>query len=237
MLFNDKRNIFLFTIILLEDNESPPKQTKNLTYSNPNNNFFDSFDLQLYSSSNQHNELLKKKLKHSNVDNGMNSIITSHLHLAPYTKAINMLKSIANYHIPFEKMMLISTISLEITECVNEFWMGFEHIIQANNLNIDADELMSLFIYIMIKSELTDLLIHLRMIKDFTTSSSKSSMVGYYYVTLEASLMYVLDMKNIHDISRVEKKVNFENGLGFVNEQVGQSILDDSSLAINMNNI
>jgi len=126
-------------------------------------------------------------------------------------------------------MMLISTISLQITDCVNEFWQEFENIIAPNNLNIDADELISIFIYILIKSKIYDLLIHTRIIKDFTTSSSKSTMIGYYYVTLEASLLYILEIKNVSDLKKMQKakpenkiilrdnEENLENGI-YANE-------------------
>ena len=150
--------------------------------------------------------------------------------------------------------MLISTISLEITECVNNFWKDFHHLIEANYLNIDADELMSIFIYIIIKSEINDLLIHLRMVKDFTTSSAKSTMVGYYYVTLEASIMYLLELDNINGVEDLKNKEaknkldeRDEDNLGYNKKVNGQEngssekkrinnrefILDDSSLAIN----
>jgi len=205
---------------IINYNETPPK--------NINSEF------QVYSSSNNMNDSMKKTLNNRSIHfSRVENPVSEEL---PFSKAINLLKTIVNYKVPFEKMMLISTISLEITECVNEFWKEYEYVIEPNNLNIDADELMSIFIYIMIKSELYDLFVHLRLIRDFTTSSSKSTMVGYYYVTLEASIMYILEIKNINDLkkkktsSMIEVQDDYKQNLGSPNKQ---SVLDDSSLAIN----
>ena len=66
-------------------------------------------------------------------------------------------------------------------------------IMTSSLLNIDADELMSIFIYIIIKAQMPNLLIHMKIIKDFTTSITKTTMMGYYFATLEASILFILD--------------------------------------------
>ncbi len=118
----------------------------------------------------------------------------------PYEKAIKLLRSIKSYRIPFEKMLVLSNISTEITNAVNFFWKEMDGIISPSYLNIDADELMSIFIYMIIKSQMSSLLVNMKIIKDFTTSQSKSTMVGYYFVTLDASILFILDM----DIKKIE---------------------------------
>lgn len=112
-----------------------------------------------------------------------------------YEQAIKMLKSINRYRVPFEKMILVATLASEITECVNEFWKDFENIVTSALLSIDADELMTIFIYVIIKSNMPDLLIHAKFIKEFTTSNSKSTMIGYYFTTIEAAIIYILSVK------------------------------------------
>lgn len=122
-----------------------------------------------------------------------------------YESAIKLLKSVSKYKVPFEKMMLIATISTEITECVNNYWKEFENVITSSLLNIDADDLMTIFIYIIIKSNMSELLIHSKFIKEFTTSTTRSTMMGYYYTTLEASLIYILSIKDKTDLQNREK--------------------------------
>jgi hypothetical protein len=104
------------------------------------------------------------------------------------------------YKVPFEKMILVASISHEITDCVNIFWKDFEKNITPSLLNIDADELMTIFIYIIVKAQFPEVLIHNKIIKEFTTSTSRSTVVGYYYTTLEASLIYILSIKDKNEL-------------------------------------
>ena len=119
---------------------------------------------------------------------------TSHKNSYPYECAIKTLRSIKNYKIPYEKMLIISSISSEIKESVNDFWKDMDRVVTSSLLNIDADELMSIFIYIILKSQMSSLLVHMKLIKEFTTSVAKNTMVGYYFVTLDASIMFILEM-------------------------------------------
>jgi hypothetical protein len=148
-----------------------------------------------------------------------------------YSAAIKLLKTISKYRVPFEKMMLIATISSEITECVNIFWKDFNEVISSSLLNIDADELMTIFIYIIIKSQMSELLIHSKFIKEFTTSTTRSTMMGYYYTTIEASLIYILSVNNKNDLLNRDKirQSLVPNKTSFINEK------EDYNLAINMN--
>lgn len=138
-----------------------------------------------------------------------------------YEQAVKMLKSINRYRVPFEKMILIATLASEITECVNEFWKDFENIVTSSLLNIDADELMTIFIYVVIKSHMPELLIHAKFIKEFTTSNSRSTMIGYYFTTLEASIIYILSVKDKDDLRNKDKDVLFSslmpNKISFLN--------------------
>ena len=88
--------------------------------------------------------------------------------------------------------MLIAKISTEITNCVNYCWEGMENYISPTLLNINADELMSIFIYIALKSQMPDLLIHKKIISEFTTKTTKQSTIGYYNITLEAAIEYII---------------------------------------------
>jgi hypothetical protein len=153
-------------------------------------------------------DILSKSIKKKKEDSCKNinfknkyQVKTSH----SYEAAIKLLKTISKYKVPFEKMMLIATISTEITECVNNYWKEFENVITSSLLNIDADDLMTIFIYIIIKSNMSELLIHSKFIKEFTTSTTRSTMMGYYYTTLEASLIYILSIRDKSDLQNREK--------------------------------
>lgn len=128
-----------------------------------------------------------------------------------YEQAVRMLKSINRYRVPFEKMILVATLASEITECVNEFWKDFENIVTSSLLSIDADELMTIFIYVIIKANMPDLLIHAKFIKEFTTSNSKSTMIGYYFTTIEAAIIYILSVKDKESLNCKNKDNDIMN--------------------------
>ena len=118
----------------------------------------------------------------------------------PYETAILLLKQIKKYKTPFEKMMIIASISNEITDCINDFWNEMESYIKKDFLGIEAEQIMTIFIYIIIKSGITDIFVHCKMIKFFTTCTTKSSMIGYYYSTIEASITYIRTLKNVDEL-------------------------------------
>ena len=118
----------------------------------------------------------------------------------PYETAIQLLKQIRKYKTPFEKMMIIASISNEITDCINDFWTEMENFIKKDFLGIEAEQIMTIFIYIIIQSGITDIFVHCKMIKYFTTCTTKSSMIGYYYSTIEASITYIKTLKNVDEL-------------------------------------
>lgn len=118
----------------------------------------------------------------------------------PYETAIQLLKQIKKYKTPFEKMMIIASISNEITECINDFWRNLNNYIKNDLLNLEIDQLMAIFIYIIIKSQIFDISVHCKIIKSFTTCITKASMIGYYYSTVEASVSYIQSIKNVKEL-------------------------------------
>lgn len=148
-------------------------------------------DLIVYSSTDLLAKSIRKARRKSNI-----VIPNDKKYFSAYKPAVSLLRSISKYRVPFSKMLLFASISSEITECVNEFWKDFNDLITPSLLNIDADELMTLFIYIIIKSQMPQLLVHCKFVKEFTTGSTRSTMIGYYYTTVEASLIYIMAIKD-----------------------------------------
>ena len=124
----------------------------------------------------------------------------------PYETAIQLLKQIQKYKTPFEKMMIIASISSEITDCINDFWRDLNSYIKNDLLNLELDQLMIIFIYIIIKSQIYDISVHCKIIKSFTTCITKASMIGYYYSTVEASVSYLQSIHNIKELLKNKSK-------------------------------
>ena len=120
----------------------------------------------------------------------------------PYGQAIEFLKKIIDFKVPLEKLIIIASISSLITECVNNYWKKVEKLIQPSMLNIDADELMTIFMYIVYKCNMPALFVHADFIKYFTSPTTKSTMIGYYYTTLQGCLDFLLQIKNKQEFTR-----------------------------------
>ena len=140
----------------------------------------------------------------------------------PYGTGINLLRSIKKFKTPFEKMMIIASISDKITECASDFWKDMEKYIKKDLLCIEADELMTIFLFIIIKSKMPELAIFAKMIKNFTTSTTRGTMIGYYYTTLEATIAYIEELKDINEV--LKKKEQLLNARISLRDSIRNSI-------------
>ena len=156
----------------------------------------------------------KKKydVNYENIYNIKNKIQINYL-----TTSIKKIKQLESIKIPYEKMMKIASISSTITKSINNYWKGMEKYINPYFLNITADELMIIFVLIVIKSDYPKLLIHKQLIQEFTTRTTKSTTIGYYNTTINAAIEYIKneiikeyklenDLEQIKDID-----INIEN--------------------------
>ena len=118
----------------------------------------------------------------------------------PYETAIQLLKQIEKYKAPFEKMLIFASLSNEIKNCIDDFWKDMEDYIKNDLLGVEAEQLMTIFVYIISKAQIEDILVHCKLIKLFTTTMTKSSMIGYYYSNAEASVNYIQTLKSVKEL-------------------------------------
>ena len=83
-------------------------------------------------------------------------------------------------------------------------------------LGIEAEQLMTIFIYIIIRAQINDILVHCKLIQLFTTSVIKSSMIGYYYSNAEAGVSYIQNLKNIKEL--------LKGNIDVFNDNIGENI-------------
>ena len=115
----------------------------------------------------------------------------------PYLSAIKLLKSLKKYKAPFEKIVIIAAISDQITESASNFWSEMEKYVKNSFLFIEADEIMTIFLFIMIKSQMPEIIIFSKMITNFTTPNTRSFNLSYNFTLLEASLEYISSLKDL----------------------------------------
>ena len=136
----------------------------------------------------------------NNSDSGiyLNNEITSK---TPYFSAIKLLKSIIKYKTPFEKIILLAAISDQIMESANTFWKGMEQYIAKDFLYIDSDEFLKIFLFVVIKTQMPEILIECKIINNFTSDFTKSFNLSYNFSLLQASIDYINDIKDINSLN------------------------------------
>ena len=110
----------------------------------------------------------------------------------PYILAINYLRQIYSYKAPLEKLIIIAYVSVLMTQSVEKYWIKRKDEIPHNFLNLDADEIMSIYLYIIYKLNSPSIICHIEMMKHFTTNFTKQTILGYYYSTFEGCIKYIL---------------------------------------------
>lgn len=108
-----------------------------------------------------------------------------------YNTVVTMMHGLKHAKTPFDKMMIIASMSTEINQCVDTYWNNMDNCLPNYFLSINADEFLSLFIFVVIKAQFPELIIHEKIIQFFTTKTTKSSTIGYYNVTLNAAIEYI----------------------------------------------
>ncbi len=72
--------------------------------------------------------------------------------------------------------------------------------IEKDFLFIESDEMMSIFIYIIIQAQMPEILIFCKIINNFTTRFTKGFNILYNYTLLETFLDYINELKNAKEI-------------------------------------
>ena len=192
-IFNERK--------LTKPNDKKSNNTTNMNNNEESSSYsFQEFAIK-FNSYNENQEKLKEKLEES-LNFIFNTVSTqpsekeknfqkNKFNLIPYSNAIEYMKTIVNYKVPIEKLTIIALTSIAITKCVDEYWKK-EKDLPPKFLNIDADEIMSIYLYIIYNMNLPSIFTELDFIQHFTTDISKKSMVGYYYTTLRGCLDFIM---------------------------------------------
>ena len=117
---------------------------------------------------------------------------------SPYENAIKAFKNIEKYQNPFDKLLITVKLSKIISEEISNFWsqVDQEDIINKNiNLNIEADDFISIFKYLIFKSEIPDIHAQICFIDSFTSNQIKLDSEWYYLSLIQVSLMQLEETK------------------------------------------
>ena len=124
----------------------------------------------------------------------------------PYLSAIKLLSTLKKYKAPFEKIVIIAAISDQITESATTFWSEMEKYIKKDFLSIEVDEMMAIFLFIVIRCQMPEIIIFSKMINNFTTPNTRSFSISYNFTLLEASLEYISSLRDLKELVKDDVK-------------------------------
>lgn len=110
-----------------------------------------------------------------------------------YGKAVDKLRELENQFSPLKKLGVVIQTSRVLCECVDEYWKD-DTTVSKDDLVISADQILSIFLYIVIKAKIPDLSGHVQMICEFGRKIIQNGSMGYYVTTLEACVEQVETM-------------------------------------------
>ena len=105
--------------------------------------------------------------------------------LKGYGKAIDKIKELLKQFSPLKKLGVIIQTSRVICECVDEYWRD-DTSIAKDDLVISADQILSIFLYIVLKAKIPYLSGHIQMVCEFGRKFIQNGSMGYYVTTIEA---------------------------------------------------
>lgn len=108
----------------------------------------------------------------------------------PFTKSILLFRQINENDSIIKKIDIMYQLRASILGEIDEFWEGIP--LKAKYKSVDADNLLSIFIYLMIKSQMDNLVIDLEIIDDFTNRNLKLSRKGYFFSLFQSSIEYLI---------------------------------------------
>eukprot|EP00826_Nyctotherus_ovalis_P012642 TRINITY_DN1335_c0_g2_i11.p1 TRINITY_DN1335_c0_g2~~TRINITY_DN1335_c0_g2_i11.p1 ORF type:complete len:454 (+),score=69.54 TRINITY_DN1335_c0_g2_i11:206-1567(+) len=108
----------------------------------------------------------------------------------PYESARRWLRRVVWTESAWKKLKLISHLNEVICECVDQFWKGTK--VDAKKLRIDADQYMSIMVYIILKANTKNLYSHVRMAVDLTLYDLKQSYNNYCLTTFQACFSHLI---------------------------------------------
>jgi len=117
----------------------------------------------------------------------------------PYEKTIKKMKEIIDLKTPIAKLRAIEGLNKIICICIDNFWRDID--IPPEHLNIDADQYLSILLYMIIKTGSTDIYANVVLCDYLVSLGFRTDYNKYCLTTLMAAFSYILsdDFKNIID--------------------------------------
>lgn len=105
-------------------------------------------------------------------------------------ESITTFNKIKEIYAPMEKCKQLLKVTKTLIKEIDEFWENCD--INHEKLIMDPDSLLSLLIYVVSKSQYSEIIIDHKLMEIFITEADKTSIKGYYLVTLGIAIDWIL---------------------------------------------
>ena len=107
----------------------------------------------------------------------------------PFLKSIKEVLKTEQYAAPNKKLSQLSRVGKRMLQEIDEFWAN--HEIKQEHLIMDPDSWLSLFIYIIVKSERAELILDCKLMELFITDADRKSAKGHLLATLSIAIEWI----------------------------------------------
>jgi hypothetical protein len=118
----------------------------------------------------------------------------------------------------------IANISKHIEETITKFWSGIT-IINPEKLIIDGDNILMLYLYIVLRARIPNMYAFMKMMDDFSTPYVRSiSKYGYCLSTLEIAMERITN-NSLDDLVRLQKQASLNERSQMFNKNMKESFM------------
>ena len=114
----------------------------------------------------------------------------------PYAQAIAYLTgNLGKVKAPLEKLRCLTMVTHMLTTLIDDHYQGVDFPSKQSKLQLDADCLINLTFFVLLKAQIVDFFAHLKLANQFATTHVKNSKLGYVASTMEVAIEQVLELK------------------------------------------
>jgi len=109
----------------------------------------------------------------------------------PYYEAVQTLKAVVGRASPFEKLLVLLKVRQSIEDNVQTFWEGIQ--VERENLQLTTDQFIPIYMFVILKAQVQDLVAHVRLIKEFISDHVQfKSALGNTLSLIETALQFIV---------------------------------------------
>jgi len=138
--------------------------------------------------------------------NDFNNDINKNILKIPFDETLIMLRKLNDCNSMLKRIDLMYLLRSSIFKEIDKFWYNIP--LKMKYKSVDADNLLSIFIYLIVKSQMTNLIIDIEIIDCFLSKNIKLSKKGYFFSIFQSSIEYIVEKINLYQLDLNIKEYN-----------------------------